>query len=156
MTPWETEATTKLRGFFATDAATSIVVAMLAALRTVQRIQRGKTDDTMPQDALRMLFTLSIAVYESPFLQAHGGKLLPLYQAGVMGWLDGARYLAELGKLPEGERGEKHYKLAENAQACARLYREFAIHAMMAEKGAAAALSLTVPLREALDELMER
>jgi hypothetical protein len=157
MASWEDDATLKLRGYFKTDAATGIVVAMLGALRTVQRIQRGLTDDDTPRDVLRLLFTTVIAIYDSPFIQQHGAKLLPIYQAAVMGWLDGARYLSEVGKQPEdAPRDEKTIRLVENAQACARLYREFVVQAMVCEVGPQEGIGRSLRLRETLDELMER
>lgn len=152
---WKNGAKMRLREYYKSDEALNFVVELLSYLRLLSLIWRGKLDmNTAKEDISRMMVGMSGAVYDLPFFTNVAPRVMPMFQAAVLGMLDAARYVDKIESQP-GMDPAARLTLMENVSSTSKLYREFAMACMVAEQGVGNATRHGLVLREAVDSLFK-
>lgn len=147
---WRTQLEKVLARHIKDNHAMYVVVSFYSAVRTIKRMFVGINDAETRQGGLMILLDNFVSYPSNPFMQVHGGKMMPVMQVAIQGMLDAYGYSAE-AETAHGDQ-TKRMDLTQKTIATAHLAHNVAIYALFCEQGADAFINKSRKLR---DDLME-
>lgn len=155
---WRAQLTALFHRYIPQDpAAMAASVSLVHALWVIQRGFYQTDEKPLPGRAaatLSIVVDLTIGLATNTFMQRHGARVYPLFEAAVRGWISGAYYHAKLAEQ-DGQPAKTQYDTIVDAQSCIRLYRELALSIVVLATGAELAPEQAAAFRSELTALME-
>ena len=155
---WRDKAAQFFQKHIPNDPAAVIVgTSFVHALWVMQRGFYQGDQTPLPGRAaatLSVVVDLTMGMTNNSFMQRHGNRVYPLFEAAVRGWISGAYYNAKFAEQ-DGQPTVAQYDTIVDAQSCTRVYRELSLSICVLANGAELAPEQAAAFRTELTALME-